>query len=100
MNSPMMIWQRLLRASRQAPVDLRDEGAPYGFASRVVALAWAADVPVGAIFDRLSWRALGVAMLVMVASVAANFSPVLSAFQDDDALATLPDPVAEVVTLN
>lgn len=99
MNSSLIPWQRLLRIARQAPVDLEDASAPFGFSSRLVALAWAPEVPVGALLDRLSWRALGVALALMVASVAANFNPALSAF-DDDTAAFLPDPVEEIISLS
>ncbi len=67
-------WERLVLAARGARDD-RDTSAPYGFATRVAALAMAQRPPaLTAIFERFSWRALGVAGLLALVSFAANFA--------------------------
>jgi hypothetical protein len=88
-------WQRLVAAARQAP-DASDVAAPFGFSTRVAALAMAAERPsIQAMLTRLSWRALGVALMLMIFSIAANYSSLSSAGDgDQDSL----DPVAEVLT--
>ena len=99
MNPPdrPLPWQRLVAAARQAPDD-RDPAAPYGFATRVAALALSASPrpSFSFVFERLSLRALGIACLLMVASVAANYSAIASAFEDE---VDLHDPVTEVLEL-
>lgn len=94
MNTHFKPWTRLTAAARRAPADPRDAGAPSGFATRVVALAFAGREPTfSALFARFSLRAVGVCALLMVAGVALNFSSALNAFQPD--LVTANDPVAE-----
>ena len=94
MNTSLSPWTRLLAAARCAPTDLRDESAPYGFAARVGALAFAGREPTfSALFARLSLRAVGVCALLMVAGVALNFSSALNAFEPD--LVSNNDPVSE-----
>jgi len=76
-------WQKLVAAARRAP-DERATTAPYGFATRVAALALAAERrPFGSLFERFSWRALGVAALLAIGSVAADYAS-LSKSADDD----------------
>ncbi len=67
-------WRRLAAAARR-PVDERDAAAPYGFATRVAAQAFAAQRPmVASLLERFSLRALGVACLLAMVGVAANYS--------------------------
>ncbi len=67
-------WQNLVAAARRATDD-RDTAAPYGFATRVAALALAAPLrPMSSLFERFSWRALGLAGLLAMASIVANYS--------------------------
>ena len=67
-------WQKLVLASRQV-LDERDASAPYGFATRVASLAMAGERhPLASLFDRFSWRALGVAGILAATSIAANYS--------------------------
>ena len=89
-------WRQLVAAARQAPA-ADQVAAPYGFAIRVAARAWAGDRPtLQAMFGRLAVRALWVACLLMLASVAVHyFAPVAG---DDDAVQSLLDPVSEVLT--
>jgi len=95
MNPPDQKWPRLIAAARGAS-DTRDTAAPYGFATRVAALALSGRA-AGSLLERFSLRALGLAALLAVACVAANYSTVVNLFRDDAALAD--DPVAEVVDL-
>lgn len=79
MNAPesRQAWSRLVSAARQARDD-RDEAAPFGFSTRIAALAISARrAPVFAI-DRLALRALGVACLLAVGSIALNYSELRS----------------------
>lgn len=98
MNSPHPAWSRLVAAARRASlVDHRDTAAPYGFATRVAALAFAqaAERPLVTLFDRLSFRALGFAGLLAVASVAMNLVPLLNAIEEE--AETVGDPVVEML---
>ncbi len=97
LNDPKHPWPRLATAARHAP-DERDPAAPYGFATRVAALALAAEQSAGSLFERLSLRALGVACLLAIATVAANYSLLSNLFAPDEpGLVTTEDPVAELV---
>ena len=95
MKTSASAWQRLVAAARHAP-DNRDDAAPFGFATRVSALAMANQPPaMRAMMSRLSWRALGVALMLMIVSIAANYSSV--SFSTDNDQDTF-DPVAELLT--
>jgi hypothetical protein len=66
-------WQSAMDAVRRAPT--RDDTAPFGFASRVAALR--CKSPAASTFFlwwKLTWRAIGVAALLLVASAALNWS--------------------------
>ena len=89
-------WPRLTAAARRAADD-RDTAAPYGFATRVAALAMARERIAVSLLERFSLRALGLAGLLALVCVAANFSTVTSLFRDE--AATADDPVAEIVDL-
>lgn len=95
-------WQRLVAAARRAPAAApADEAAPYGFATRVAALAFAVEAPLPALFSRRLWlRALGASCLIALAAVALNLSAITTALADEST-APVPtdDPVAEVVDL-
>ena len=91
-------WSRLVAAARSAPDD-RDPSAPFGFSTRVAALALA-NPPrpsFSLVFERLSLRALGVACLLMLACVAITYPAIARAF--DDEVTVSDDPVAEVLEL-
>ena len=96
-TDPRHPWSRLVAAARSAPDD-RDPSAPFGFSTRVAALALSAPPrsSFSLVFERLSWRALGVACLLMLASVAANYSAITRPPEEE---VTLRDPVAEVLEL-
>ena len=90
-------WTRLVAAARLTPDD-RSTEAPYGFATRVVALALAPERELRSMWERLSLRALGVACLLAVASVAANYSAFTNAIAEEEG-ATADDPVTEMISL-
>ncbi len=97
-------WQSLVAAARRAPA-AADESAPYGFATRVAALALAAEPVLPALFSRRLWvRALGASCLIAIAAVMLNLSAITTALADEPApvdapAAVVDDPVAEVVDL-
>lgn len=96
MNPPDQKWPRLVAAARPAP-DTRDTAAPYGFATRVAALAMAQQRSAASLLERFSLRALGLAGLLALLCVAANISTVTNLFREEASLAD--DPVAEVLDL-
>ena len=88
-------WRQLTVAAQRAPVE-GDAAAPYGFATRIAARAMRDERPVMiAMFSRFSVRALYVACLLTLVSVAANY--LAFAGTEDDEQASL-DPVSEVLT--
>ena len=91
-------WQKLLAAARRAP-PAGDESTPFGFSTRVAALAFERQSSRESAFARLSLRAAAVAGLLAVAAVAANYSAIMGAFDDDTGVAATDDPIAEVVDL-
>ena len=87
-------WARLTAAARRAPVTGEAE-APYGFSTRVAALAFAAaERPVRSLFERVSLKAVGLASLLAVASVVANFSALTVETADEDYSVVGEDPVS------
>lgn len=96
-TDPKHPWARLVAAARRAPEE-RDPHAPYGFATRVVALALAPEREIKSLWERLSLRALGVACLLALVSVAANYSAFANALSEEES-ATAEDPVAEMINL-
>jgi len=91
-------WQRLVEAARKAP-PAGDEAAPFGFSTRVAALAFEQRPSPAFLFARTSLRAAAVAGLLAAAAVAVNYSAIRGAFEDDSAAAAADDPIAEVVDL-
>lgn len=71
-NDPRSPWSRLIAGARQANDD-RSTEAPYGFSTRVAALALAQQARVVSAFDRFALRALGIACLLALVSVAVNY---------------------------
>ena len=96
-TDPQHPWSRLTAAARRAPDD-RDPAAPYGFATRVAALAMTQERAVTSLLERFSFRALGVACLLALVTVATNYSALASSLGDDEAGVT-DDPVAELVDI-
>lgn len=100
-SDPRHPWSRLVDAARRAP-DRRDAGAPYGFSTRVAALAFAADRRAGSLFERFAWRAVGVAGLLALASVAVNYpalarTPAVPAPVADELVLPVDDAIAAVL---
>ena len=69
---PRRAWARLVTAARQVSDD-RDTSAPYGFSTRVVALAYAREERVASLLERFALRAVGFASLLAICSVALNY---------------------------
>jgi len=99
MNPSEKSWARLLAAARRAPPPAADEAAPFGFATRVAALAFSAPASSPSIFGRLALRAAAVAALLALAAVAANYTAIRGAFDDTSPGQATDDPVSEVVDL-
>lgn len=72
LNDPRHPWSRLIAAARQAPED-RNTSAPYGFATRVAALAAWPERRVASLLERFSLRAVAVAGLLALLSMALNY---------------------------
>jgi hypothetical protein len=98
MNKHDQALQRLLAAARRAPVT-GDEAAPFGFSTRVAALAFEQAPPAAPSFARLSLRVAGIACLFAVVAVGVNYKAITTALDDDSSVAG-DDPVAEVVSLD
>ena len=98
MNPSDSKWPRLAAAARRAGDD-RDTAAPYGFATRVVALALAQERAAVSLLERFSLRALGVAALLALVCVATNYSTLSGLFREEPGAST-DDPVAEMVDLS
>ncbi len=71
-NDSRQAWSRLTSAARTVR-DGRDTAAPYGFSTRVAALAFAPERTMASLFDLFALRALGVSCLLALGSVALNY---------------------------
>ena len=71
-NDPRHPWSRLIAAAREVRDDRAAE-APYGFATRVVAIAFAQERRVASLFERFAFRAVGVAALLALFSIVLNY---------------------------
>jgi hypothetical protein len=98
MNKHGKAWQRLAAAARQAPV-AGDASAPFGFSTRVAALAFVAERGAPSIFGRLALRAAVVAGLLAVLAIGVNYSAIKAAFEDEPQIIANDDPIAEVVDI-
>ena len=89
-------WQQLVTVARQAPV-ADDATVPYGFATRIAARALSDQGRPGlvAVFGRFSVRALWVACLLMLVSMAANYIAFAGGEDDEQ---SMTDPVVEVLS--
>lgn len=95
MNDFEKTWAKLTAAAGKAPAG--DEAAPFGFSTRVAALAFAGETRAPSVFGRLALRAAAAACLLAIIAVAVNFSAITGALDDTSTLASSDDPVAEVV---
>ena len=90
-------WQRLVAAARALP-DARADTAPYGFGTRVAALALAAPVPAPwALFEKFAVRGLIAACALSIGAVAFGFTAWTSDHENDIGA---DDTVSEVLDLN
>lgn len=99
-SDPHSSWARLAAGARRAPADTRDASAPYGFSTRMAALAFAVERPVVSLFERFSLRALGFASLLALASVAANYSMFTTSSTEDELSLTGEDPVTVLLEVS
>lgn len=81
MNSfePRHPWTRLTASARQVS-DERPTSAPFGFATRVAALALAQEQRIYSLFERFALRAVAVSSLLALVSMAVNYSEIRSGF--------------------
>jgi hypothetical protein len=103
LNDPRHPWTRLTAAARQVRDD-RDTSAPYGFATRVAALAFGSERTMASLFERFAFRAVGVASLLALFSVVLNYpdlattsSPAMPAAVEEVELVAMDDAVAIVL---
>jgi hypothetical protein len=106
-KDPRNAWARLASTARTMQDD-RETSAPYGFATRVVAIAFAQERRVATLFERFALRALGVASLLALFSVVLNYEVLSSsptanapmvAMSDDADVLPADDAVAIVLDL-
>lgn len=88
-------WQRLTARARTAPAG-GGEAAPYGFATRVVARAFAVrPAGAGALFEKFALRGLLAAGVLGVASMAYSYIALTAEADEDFSLAS--DPLPELL---
>jgi hypothetical protein len=97
LNDPKHPWARLTAAARTVK-DERDSTAPYGFATRMAALAFVAGRS-SSLVERFALRALGVACLLALLSVVANYSALTRTATPEEDLAD-EGPISLLVTID
>ena len=95
-HDPRHPWSRLVSAAQRFKDD-RETTAPYGFSTRVAAVAFTREISVGSLFDRFALRAVGVASLLAVMSVVANYSSIANSFSGEDQI-PVDDPVTVLLS--
>jgi hypothetical protein len=95
MKVPTSPWHRLIAMARRVD-DERDPSAPYGFATRVAALAFSAERPLYSLLERFSLRALVLAGVLTVITVATNLAPILNAVDDEAVTETATAVIADL----
>lgn len=101
LNDPKHPWARLTAAARQVQDD-RETSAPHGFPTRIAALGLAQQRSFGlaALFERFSLRAVGLASLLAILSLALNYGEIappavasndVEGLVSDDAIALMVD---------
>ncbi len=96
-SGPLSAWSRLARAARPAG-ETPPEAAPFGFATRMAALGLAVAPDGRALLEAFALRAVGLAGLVAVLSLAIGLGDGLWFGSGDDLLG-LNDTVAVVLAL-
>ncbi len=95
-KDPLPLLRRLHLAAESLP-EQQNSSAPLGFSTRIVALARAATPPtLSALIERMSWKALALSCLLMLACAVSTYPSATSPQEEDD----LQDPVSELLTLN
>jgi hypothetical protein len=97
-NDPRHPWSRLTAAARQVH-DERDSSAPYGFATRVAALALSQQRTVASLFERFAFRAVGLASLLALFSIVLNYQA-LSTTSNTMVTPQAADEVGELVAVD
>jgi len=93
MNLENNSWQRLVAMAREAPgPGFGSEEAPVGFATRVVAQAWAADRSLEwmTVFVGRGWRALLASAAIAAICVGLNYAPVMDSINNEVVDAAAP----------
>jgi hypothetical protein len=72
LKSPRDPWSRLVAAAREVD-DERSTSAPYGFATRVAAIAFTQERKIGSLLEAFALRAMALAALLALGSVAWNY---------------------------
>lgn len=100
-TDPQHPWSRLVAAARRAP-DERDPAAPYGFATRMAALAFTQERRMASLVERFALRAVGVASLLAILSLVVNYSALTSPSSTsvEDELLPTEDAVNVVLDLS
>jgi hypothetical protein len=98
LNDPRHPWSRLTAAARQVQ-DEREASAPYGFSTRIAALAFAQEQRVFSLFERFAFRAVGLACILALASVALNYSALTMPTATTTAMAEEVMPVDDAVAV-
>lgn len=85
-------WLKLVAAARRAPAE-EEVVLPVGLATRVAAQGLAQRREPADFLGVWAWRALTLALAVMITSAAVSYPTLAGTLADDD----LDDPVAELV---
>lgn len=99
LNDPKHSWMRLAAAARTVRDD-RESSAPYGFATRVAALAFAQEARMASLAERFAFRALGVASLLAVFSIAMNYDVLSTPVAASAPVAAMTDDTADLVPID
>jgi hypothetical protein len=91
-NQPQDPWSRLVQAARRSS-DPQPVSAPFGFSTRVAALAAATERVGVSLFERFAFRAVSFACLLACGSILLNFS-LLTPEPRPQAGEDIDDPVA------
>jgi len=70
-TDPMHPWQRLVTLARKAE---RDTSSPFGFATRISTIGLAQPRFQPSLFELFAPKALGIACLLMLASIFLNYT--------------------------
>ena len=90
-NDPRHPWARLVAAARRVPPPGGSVEAPYGFATRVAARAFSAGFR-GSLIERFAFRAVGIAGLLAILSIVANYSALVNPEAVDEEAVAVEDP--------